>query len=199
MDAGDGVSGQLIVQQLMKLRDVIGDALRNSAKDDDDNEDTGSSVDSGSGSGSASGVESGDGDSITAFGSNVVVTSPSPSTKQFLLITTDESVTSTDDPDDTEGSGRTSNNQYTTNVPSIKITDDEDLDTESGSGNDTTIDLPISNDDHSTNAVQTNIGKTTGQNKIFGGTIEPSDSGSCNNLISYVFVLLVTLVGFMSM
>ena len=199
MDAGDDVSGQLIVQQLMKLRDVIGNALKNSAKDDDDNEDTGGSVDSGSGSGSASGVESGDGDSITSFVGNVVVTRPSPSTKQLLLITTDESVTSTDDPDDTEGSGRTPYNQYTTNVPSIKITDDEDSDPESGSGNDTKIDLPIYNDDQPTFVVPTNIAKTTGQNKIFGGTIESSDSGSCNNLISYVFVLLVTLVGFMSM
>lgn len=192
MDAEDSVSRQLIIQQLLNLREIV----RNVLKDQNDNMVIVDDNDNERGSGSASAEESGSGDTMTdpTTRINVNVVRPSTSTGQIPLITTDDSVLSNGNTDGTEGSGTPAYNQFSTT--SASTTDDEDLDTQSGSGNDTTTDPTMVDDDDNSNSVPTTIVKTT--HRIFGNTVETLGSGSCNNLISYVFVLLVTFVGFVN-
>ena len=239
MDADESVSRQLIIQQLLNLREIV----RNVLKDQNDYMVIvpGGGNDHESGSGSGSGEESGSGDNMTepTTGINVNVARPSTSTVQIPLITADDTVLSDGNTDDTGGSGTSAYKQFSTtsasatddedldtqsgsgnetttdptmvddddnsktpaynqfSITSASTTDDEDLDTQSGSGNDTTTDPTMVDDDDNSNSVPTTIVKTT--HRIFGNTVENLGSGSCSNLISYVFVLLVTLVGFVNM
>lgn len=237
MDADDGVSRRLIVQQLLNLREKVRSVLKDENGDkmivvstgDDDS-------DSGSASGSTP-DESGSGDNVlgTTTRTNVAVLgTPSKSPGINPLLTTDESVMSTGNSDDTEGSGTNGYSQYSTTststtddedatgtdksvistgdtddtegsgtmvynqytTTSTSIPDDEDLDRQSGSGNNETMADPTMDDDNSY-SVPTTIVKTT--HLIFGDTTVLAGSGSCINLISYIFVLFVTLVGFVNM
>ena len=225
LENGNHHSRRLIVEQFLNLKDIGNEFnLVNPSIPVDPvypDEDLGSG--SASGSGYASG-ESGSGHPDTTAKITYVITRPSPSTDQIPLpvSTTDQSTSSTDDVDGMEGSGTlpvsttdqstrvsstddvdgmegsgTTYNKYTTTPISVNAatTDDEELGP-SGSGDKETTDpiptteamfLPTEND----------------STKIFllsltTGTI-PVDNGSGSNMMSYVFLLLVTLVGLMNM
>ncbi len=195
------------MRQLLNLRNIIGNALVNPVIPGNPENPEEGDLDgaSGSGSGSGSGETSGSAEPDTTPMVPVVITRPSPSVSEVptVISTTDGSISVfADNTDELESSGTTPYNKYTTTSKSIinkNNTDDEDLEVQSGSGEKETDPIPTM--DSTTLFPATNIGTkhVFVQNDILGRNETKPGSGSGSNMMSYVFLLLVTLVGLINM
>ena len=192
---------QQIVQQLLNLKNIVKKPLVNpiiptttETPDEDDEESESGSGSSGSGSDEMSG--SGEPTTTSVVTEETKTNHPSPSImKTSRVISTPDPSVYTDDMVDSEGSGTTPYNKYTTTSKSgltKNNTDDEDLVNQSGSGDrETTTD---STRDHNNPFTPTIIGiSDVIRIKITPEKIIPAGSGSRSSVMPYILLLTVTI------